>query len=47
MIRKMRAIWGVMRPDYQEEMGDRHEHQEATALMQGQVVKKIEEMGGN
>ena len=47
VIPEMRAIWDVMRPAYQEVMGNRLEPQEAAALMQEQVVKKIEEMGGN
>jgi len=43
---EMRAIWDVMRPAYQEVMGNRIKPEEAAAQMQEQVVKKIAEMGG-
>ena len=47
VIPEMRAIWDVMRPAYQEVLGNRLEPREAAVQMQEQVIKKIEEMGGN
>jgi maltose-binding protein MalE len=47
VIPEMRAIWDVLRPAFQEVMGDRLTPVEAADQMQEKVVKKIEEMGGN
>jgi len=47
IIPEMRAIWDVMRPAFQEVMGDRLAPAEAAAQMQEKVIGKIEEMGGN